>query len=292
MYKILTENTCDLSLEWLNSHDVGLLYLSTIVGDDVYNAENPLENGKFYQMLKEGAKPSTSQVNVDEAKKWFEEHINDADQFLYIGFASGLSGTVNSVQVAVSEILEKYPEKQIEIVDTQAASASEGLLVVRAVQMRDEGKSFEEVTAWVRKYSPAALTLFTVDDLMDLWRGGRVKKSSAIIGNLAGIKPILYMDDDGKIQTAEKIRGRKKALTTLVDYLEELGEPYKEENEKMIVIAHGDALEDAEFLKNEVETRLGYHNFMITNVGPIIGTHTGASIIVLSGFGKARTKQA
>ena len=151
MYKILTENTCDLSLEWLRSHDVGLLYLSTIVGDTVYNAENPLDNKKFYQMLKEGAKPSTSQVNVDEAKKWFEEHINETDQFLYIGFASGLSGTVNSVKVAVSEILEKYPDKQIEIVDTQTASASEGLMVVRAVQMRDEGKSFEEVTAWVRE---------------------------------------------------------------------------------------------------------------------------------------------
>ena len=290
MYKILTENTCDLSLEWLNAHDVGLLYLSTIVGDTVYNAENPLDNREFYRMLKEGAKPSTSQVNVDEAKKWFEEHIEEADQFLYIGFASGLSGTVNSVKVAVSEILEKYPDKQIEIVDTQTASASEGLMVVRAVQMRVEGKSFEEVTAWVRKYSPLACTLFTVDDLMDLWRGGRVKKSSAIVGNLAGIKPILYLDDAGKIQTAEKIRGRKKALTTLVDYLEELGEPYKGENGEMIVIAHGDALEDAEFLKNEIETRLGYHHFMITNVGPIIGTHTGASIIVLACFGKARTR--
>ena len=290
MFKIVTENTCDLSLEWLRAHDVGLLYLSTIVGDDVYNAENPLDNKDFYRMLKEGAKPSTSQVNVDEAKKWFEEHINDTDQFLYIGFASGLSGTVNSVTVAVSELKEKYPDKEIAVIDTQTASASEGLMVMRAVQMRDEGKSFEEVAAWVREYSPKACTLFTVDDLMDLWRGGRVKKSSAIVGNLAGIKPILYLDDDGKIQTAEKIRGRKKALMTLVDYLEELGETYKAENEKMLVIAHGDAEGDAELLKNEIETRLGYHNFMITNVGPIIGAHTGASIIVLSCFGKARTK--
>ncbi|MBR3518240.1 MAG: DegV family protein [Lachnospiraceae bacterium] len=288
MFKIVTENTCDLSLEWLRAHDVGLLYLSTIVGDAVYNAENPLDNKDFYRMLKEGAKPSTSQVNVDEAKKWFEEHINDTDQFLYIGFASGLSGTVNSVTVAVSELKEKYPDKQIEIVDTQAASASEGLLVVRAVQMRDEGKSFEEVTAWVREYSPKACTLFTVDDLMDLWRGGRVKKSSAIVGNLAGIKPILYLDDSGKIQTAEKIRGRKKALSTLVEYLEVLGEEYRDENEQMLVIAHGDAEEDAEYVKKEVEEKLGYKNFMITNVGPIIGTHTGASLVVLAFFGKDR----
>ena len=288
MYKILTENTCDLSLEWLNSHDVGLLYLSTILGDTVYNAENPLDNKKFYQMIKEGAKPSTSQVNVDEAKKWFEEHINETDQFLYIGFASGLSGTVNSVKVAVSEIQEKYPDKQIEIVDTQTASASEGLMVVRAVQMREEGKSFEEVTKWVREYSPKACTLFTVDDLMDLWRGGRVKKSSAIVGNLAGIKPILYLDDGGKIQTGEKIRGRKKALSTLVEYLEVLGEEYRAENEQMLVIAHGDAEEDAEYVKKEVEEKLGYKNFMITNVGPIIGTHTGASLVVLAFFGKDR----
>ncbi len=288
MFKIVTENTCDLSLEWLRAHDVGLLYLSTIVGDTVYNAENPLDNKDFYRMLKEGAKPSTSQVNVDEAKKWFEEHINDTDQFLYIGFASGLSGTVNSVTVAVSELKEKYPDKEIAVIDTQTASASEGLMVMRAVQMRDEGKSFEEVAAWVREYSPKACTLFTVDDLMDLWRGGRVKKSSAIVGNLAGIKPILYLDDSGKIQTAEKIRGRKKALSILVEYLEVLGEEYRAENEQMLVIAHGDAEEDAEYVKKEVEEKLGYKKFMITNVGPIIGTHTGASLVVLAFFGKAR----
>ena len=288
MFKIVTENTCDLPLEWLEKNGVGLLYLSTIVGETVYNATNPLNNKDFYRMLKEGAKPSTSQVNVDEAKSWFEAHIDQADQFLYIGFASGLSGTVNSVQVAVSEIREKYPNKQIEIVDTQAASASEGLLVVRAVQMQQEGKSFEEVTAWVREYSPRACTIFTVDDLMDLWRGGRVKKSSAIVGNLAGIKPILYVDMDGKIQTGDKIRGRKKALTTLVDYMETLAEEFRAENEPMIVIAHGDVEEDAEFVRKEVEERLGYHNFMITNAGPIIGAHTGASIVVLSFFGKDR----
>lgn len=288
MFKIVTENTCDLQLDWLEEHGVGVLYLSTIVGDTVYNAENPINSKDFYRLLKEGVKMSTSQVNVGEAKKWFEEHIDDADEFIYVGFASGLSGTVNSVRIAVEEILEEHPGKRIEVIDTQTASASEGLMVYRTVMMRDAGKSFEETVAWVKEYSPKACTIFTVDNLMDLWRGGRVKKSSAIVGTLAGIKPILYADADGKLQTAEKVRGRKKALTTLVDYMEELAEPYRAENEPMIVITHGDVLEDAEFVKKEVEERLGYHNFVISNVGPIIGTHTGASLVVLSFFGKDR----
>ncbi|MBR1471172.1 MAG: DegV family protein [Lachnospiraceae bacterium] len=288
MYKIVTENTCDLQLDWLAAHEVGVLYLSTIVENTVYNAENPIDSKDFYRMLREGVKPSTSQVNVDEAKKYFEAHIDDADAFLYIGFASGLSGTVGSVTVAINELREKYPEKRFEVIDTQTASASEGLMVCRAVQMRDEGRSLDEVAAWVREFSPKACTIFTVDNLFDLWRGGRVKKSSAFVGTLAGIKPILYLDDEGKIQTAEKIRGRKKALNTLVDYMEELAEPYRAENEPMIVITHGDVPEDAEYVKNEVEKRLGYKHFTISNVGPIIGTHTGASLVVLSFFGTKR----
>jgi DegV family protein with EDD domain len=288
MFQIVTENTCDMEMSWLKEHQVGLLYLSTIIGEDVYNADHPLDNKEFYRMLAAGAKPSTSQVNPEEATEYFENHISEADEFLYIGFASGLSGTVGSVRVAVEELREKYPEKRIEVIDTQCASAGEALMVYHAVRLRDEGKTLDETADWIRKYAPHVVHAVTVDSLHDLWRGGRVSRSSAVVGDLVGIKPIIYVDDAGKLVVAEKIRGRKKALNTLVDYMDALAGEYRDLNETLVTITHGDVPEDAEDVKEQIRERFGLNHFMITNAGPIIGAHTGPTLVIVSFFGKER----
>lgn len=165
---------------------------------------------EFYKMLSEGAKPSTSQINPENAWEYFEEHINDADEFLYIGLSSGLSGTVASVASAAAEVMEKYPSKKIEVVDSLSGSLGEGLLVWHAARLRDEGRSFEETAAWCRENAKHCLLAITVDNLFDLWRGGRVSRSSAILGTLASVKPFIIVDDEGKLQVTKKLRGRKK----------------------------------------------------------------------------------
>ncbi|MBR1852167.1 MAG: DegV family protein [Lachnospiraceae bacterium] len=289
MFKIITDNGSDLTKEWMAENNVDCLYLSTILdGEVIADKDKELSAADFYQMLSDGAKPSTSQINPDQAREYFTEHINDADEFLFIGISSGLSGTVGSVRTGVAEVLEAHPDKKIEVVDSLTASLGEGLVVWYAVKMRDEGKSLEETTKWLNDNVQHFLLSFTVDNLFDLWRGGRVSKTSAIVGTLASVKPFLIVDPEGKLTVPKKLRGRKKSLAYLVESLElHKGNEY-EGNKEMIMICHGNVPEDAAYVKQLLEEKFGYKNFYMSNVGPMIGTHTGASLVVLSFMGDSR----
>ncbi len=288
MYKIVTDNGSDLPKSYLEENDIGCMYLSTILNREVIAGKDKYLSARdFYRMLSEGAKPSTSQINPEDAKSWFDEHINDSDEFLYIGLSSGLSGTVGSVTLGVREILEKYPGKKIEIVDSLAASIGQGLAVCHAVRMRNEGRSLSETADWLRKNTLNFNTTFTVDNLFDLWRGGRLSKSSAVLGTLIAVKPFMKIDNEGKLIVDRKLRGRKKALDHLVDNMEAQLGSHKDEN-FIIGICHGDCEEDAKYVEKLVTERFGITNFITSNVGPMIGTHTGASLVVLSFLGEGR----
>lgn len=289
MFKIITDNGSDLTKEWMAANDVDCLYLSTILnGKVIADKDIDLAAADFYQMLSQGAKPSTSQINPEQAREYFTEHINDADEFLYVGISSGLSGTVGSVRTGVAEVLEAYPNKKIEVVDSLTASLGEGLVVWYAVKMRNEGKSLEETAKWLNDNVQHFLLSFTVDNLFDLWRGGRVSRTSAIVGTLASVKPFLIVDPEGKLTVPQKLRGRKKSLAYLVESLKlHKGTEYAGNND-MIMICHGNVPEDAEYVKQMLEEQYGYKNFYMSNVGPMIGTHTGSSLVVLSFMGDGR----
>ncbi|MCR5119356.1 MAG: DegV family protein [Lachnospiraceae bacterium] len=289
MFKIVTDNGSDLPKDWLQENEVGCIYLSTILDGKVISGKNvELSAPDFYGMLAQGAKPSTSQVNPEQAREYFEEHIDEADEFLYLGLASGLSGTVGSVRNGVSEVLENHPDKKIIVVDTQTASLGQGHLVWHAVRMRNEGKSLEEVAQWVEENKLHFLLAFTVDNLFDLWRGGRVSKASAVIGTLASVKPYLIIDDNGKLVVPKKLRGRKKSLAYLVEAMHEHKATDYAENNDMIMICHGNVPDDAAYVKELIKQEFGYENFLESNVGPMIGTHTGASLVVISYMGDKR----
>ncbi len=288
MFKIITDNGSDLPVSFMQENEIGCMYLSTILDGEIINGKDvQLPAPEFYKMLSEGAKPSTSQINPDDAKEYFEAHINEADEFLYIGLSSGLSGTVGSVKIAVEEIKEKYPDKKIEVVDSLSGSLGEGLIVWYAVKFRKEGKSFEETAKWCRENAKSCLLAITVDNLFDLWRGGRVSKSSAVLGTLVSIKPFIIIDDEGKLEVVKKIRGRKKALQYLVEHMEEHMGSRKAENQNMIMICHGNVPDDAAYVEELVHAA-GYKNTMISNAGPMIGTHTGASLVVIAYLGEKR----
>ena len=290
MFKIITDNGADLPVSYLRDNDVDCIYLSTILdGKIIAGKDLELSAQEFYGMLRDGAQPTTSQVNPADAEAYFEEHINEADEFLYIGLSSGLSGTVHSVANAVEEIREKYPAKKIEVVDSLTGSPGEGLLVCYAVSMRKEGKSLEETAAWLRDNAKHVLLAITVDNLFDLWRGGRVSRSSAVIGSLISIKPFIIVDNEGKLQVTKKIRGRKKSLDYLVDYMDEHMGSRRDDNKKIIVINHGNVPEDADYTAKKIRERFGFENIMIGNVGPMIGTHTGPSIVVVAFLGEERS---
>ena len=289
MFQIITDNGADLPKEWLTENQVDCLYLSTILdGKVIAGKDKELSAADFYKMLSEGAKPSTSQINPQEALEYFKERGNEVEEFLYVGLSSGLSGTFGSVKTGAEQYLEKHPEKKIELVDSLTGSMGEGLLVWYAVKLRNEGKSLQETAQWLQAHVQNCNLIFTVDNLFDLWRGGRLSKTSAVIGTLAGIKPVLIVNKEGKLVAAQKLRGRKKALSHLVDCMEQHKGGETLENKDMVMICHGNVPEDAEYVRKLVEERFGYKNFLMSNVGPMIGTHTGASLVVLTYLGDNR----
>lgn len=289
-FLIVTDSTADLPDEYLQEHSVKTMNLCYIIGGETYGGDTgkELEWKKFYEMLREGHMSTTSQVNPEEARKHFEEYLADgAKKILYLAFSSGLSGTYNSVRIAAEEMMEAHPDCKIIVIDTLSASLGEGLLVHHAVELRDSGKGLEETAEWIEKHVLNFVHMFTVDDLNHLYRGGRVSKTTAIIGTMAGIKPVLHVDNDGRLVAVGKVRGRKKSLLRLVDCMEEQMGSFKEQND-IIFISHGDALEDAEFVADEIKKRFGIDKFIINRVGPTIGAHTGTGVIALFFIGDVR----
>lgn len=289
MFKLVTDSTADLPVAYLQEHNVGCMPISYILDGVTYGKEKQLDWKEFYQMIRDGKLPTTSQINPSEAKEYFEEYIKTDKEILHLAFSSGLSGTYNNLRLAAEEVMEEHPGVKIRVVDSLCASMGEGLFVHKAVKMRDEGKSMEEVAEWLEKHVFNFVHIVAVDDLNHLHRGGRVSKTSAIVGTLAGIKPQIHVNNEGKLIVIDKIRGRKKALNSLVDYMgEKMGAWEQENKEDYIFISHADALEDAEYVKKLIQERFGMENFLINNIGPTIGAHTGCGTIALFFMGESR----
>lgn len=238
-------------------------------------------------MREEGKMPTTSQVNPQQYKEYFSEFLKESKNLLYISFSSGLSGSCQNAALAANELMEENDNCRIIVIDSKCASMGEGLFVYKAVQMQGKGMNMEETAKKLQELVPHLTHVFTVDDLNHLYRGGRVSKAAAVVGTIAGIKPILHVDDEGHLIPLNKIRGRKKSLNGLVDYMEEKVVGYLDRND-MVFISHGDAIEDAEYVKNEVEKRFGIKNFMLNHIGPTIGAHSGPGTIALFFEGSSR----
>ena len=259
--------------------------LKYIIEDATYDWDNPLPEHEFYDKMRAGSMPTTSQVNPDEAKAVFKTYIEQGYDILHIAFSSGLSGTCASARIAADELMEKYPDRKIVVVDSLCASLGEGLLVHKAVLMREAGKSLDEVAQWTEENKLFVCHNFTVDDLFHLHRGGRVSKATAILGTMINIKPVLHVDDEGHLVALSKVRGRKKSLNALVDRMEvQMGEF---EN-TTVAISHGDCLEDAQYVAELIRTRYGIQDIMINFVGPTIGAHAGPGVVALFFMGQPR----
>ena len=290
MFQITTDNTADLPVEYLQEHNIGCIPISYILDGVTYGGEKELDWKEFYRLMREDGKmPTTSQINPEEAKYFFEKMIQTEKEILHLAFSSGLSGTYNNMRLAAEEVMEEHPEVKIIVIDSLAASMGEGLFVQKAVKLRDEGKSMEETAEWLKAHALNVVHVFTVDDLFHLYRGGRVSKTSAVIGTLAAIKPKLHVDDEGHLIVIGKPRGRKKSLNALVDYMEEkMGSWLQENKDDYVFISHSDCLEDAEYVRDRIKERFGMEHFMINHIGPTIGAHTGTGTVALFFMGESR----
>lgn len=284
---ITTDNMADLPDSYIEERGLKIMSLSYMLEGKTYSEKDKLPVKEFYDKMRNGAMPTTSQVNPDEAKEVFEELLKEGKDVLHIAFSSGLSGSYNSARIAAEELIEEGAEGRVIVIDSLCASLGEGLLVHKALALKDEGKSLDEIADWLKDNRLHLCHNFTVDDLNHLYRGGRVSKTVAVLGTMINIKPILHVDDEGKLVPVGKVRGRKKSLITLVDNMEKQLGDYKDQND-IIFISHGDCEEDANFVADQIKDRFGIDSFLINYVGPTIGAHSGPGTVALFFMGEKR----
>lgn len=288
-YKIVTDSTADLPKDYIEKNDLGLMKLSYIFGEEEYSGETDRELSEkdFYNRVRAGELPTTAQVNPEQAKNVLEKYTKDYKDILVISFSSGLSGTAGSVKIAASELMEEDESLNIIVIDSLCASLGEGLLVHKAIKNKENGMSISENAEWIEAHKLNLVHCFTVDDLFHLYRGGRVNKGAAIVGSLINIKPVLHVDNEGHLINLFTVRGRKKALKSLVDYMDKHMGSYRDLND-IFFISHSDCKEDALYVANEIKERFGIESQLINYIGPTIGSHTGCGTVALFFMGDER----
>ena len=286
-YVITTDNNSDLPEKYFKDHGVGCMYLSYSMDGKNYTHENFLPEHEFYEAMRNGSMPTTAQVNPENAKTLLEPYLKEGKDILHIAFSSGLSGTYNSSRIAAEELMEDYPDRRIIVVDSLSASLGQGLLVWLAQQKKELGQTLEDVADWVEKNKLKMVHLFTVDDLNHLYRGGRVSRTTAIVGSMLNIKPVLHVDNEGKLTAIGKVRGRKKALQELVKLMDEKIGSFGADCDT-IFISHGDCEQDAQYVAAKVKEKYNIKNIIINQVGATIGAHSGPGTMALFFVGDVR----
>ena len=283
-YQIFTDATSDLNEDL---ETVKIIPMNVEIGDKeyVYGPQGNISCSEFYGLQKQGKYASTSQINVLEYEKYFEEALKEGKDVLYISFSSGMSGTYQTACLCKNELEESYPDNRIICIDSLCAAVGEGLLIKEVDKKKREGMSMDELVDWVENNKMNLCHWFTVDNFDHLKHGGRVSAVAATLGNTLNIKPLLRVDEEGKLRVVKKIRGRHKAMVAQVECIVKTWSP---EISKSVVIGHGDDLKAAEELKEYVENKLPDAEIYISDIGPIIGAHTGPGVMVLAFWGTGR----
>lgn len=269
--RIITDSACDLPKNIIDEYNIRVIPLLVYLENIEYLDGETLNPVDLFNGMRNGKVYKTAQIPPANFKEVFLEYAKKNESCIYIAFSSGLSGTYQSALMAKSEVLEEYPDFDLEIIDTKCASVGFGLVVYKAAKMAKEGKSKEEIVKAVKFYSEHMEHIFTVDDLEYLYRGGRVSRTAAFVGSLLNIKPILDVED-GKLVPIEKVRGRKKVLKRMIEIMEERGVDLANQT---IGICHGDDLEGAMKLKKMIKEKFGCEKFLINIIGCAIGAHSG-----------------
>ena len=284
-YQIITDSACDLPKAMLQQLNVSSFPLTVLFRGE--NLQDSVDEGlqEIYAGLRNGEATSTSAINPDGWASIIEPVLARGEDALVLAFSSGLSTTYQSAVIAADDLREKYPERKILVVDTLCAALGQGLLVWYTCKQRDAGMELEQLAAWVESNKLSVCHWVTVNDLMHLKRGGRINATTAVVGTMLQIKPIIHVNDEGKLISVGKARGRKAALQVLVDKMKELGEGF---DNHTVFITHGDCLEDGMMLKEMVLQQTEAKEVFVGNLGAVIGSHAGPGTLALFFLGKHR----
>lgn len=285
---IVTESTADLTQVLIDRFGITVIPMRFAFDDrEYYNYTDnrALSSDAFYQMLRDGRVSTTTAVNVSQFEEAFVPILERGENILYLGFSSGLSSTFGTAVMVAQQLRERYPARRIEVIDTLAASMGEGLLVCLAAMQQQGGADLDQVANWVRAHISKLSHWFTVDDLLYLYRGGRVNALTAHVGTALGIKPILHVDGAGHLIPMAKIRGRKQSIEALAEKLKALG---RDVEQQMIFIGHADAADAAEYLAGLVKAEFPSVEIQVGTIGPVVGSHTGPGALTLFFLGHHR----
>ena len=287
-FEIITDSSANLTDSLIEKYDLKIISLSYFIGEEEYLSYKEgvkTDYSEFYARIRKKEEARTSLANYEECMRVLRPIAESGRDILYIGFSSALSGTFQNVSNCMQELRTKHPDQKLLCVDSLSASMGEGLLVYHALELAQRGATIEETLEWVENHKMNICQWFTVDDLFFLKRGGRLSGAAALAGSLLEIKPILHIDEEGRLVMVSKVKGRKKSLNALIEHMEETVVKIKPQK---IFIAHGDCLEDAQYLADGIKEKLGLEDIEINYVAPVIGVHSGPGTIALFYYGKTR----
>lgn len=287
-YVIMTDSCSDMPVRFIEELDLLVIPLShTIGGREYFNYpdERELSFSDFYEMLRKERRSTTSAINTATFISYMEPILQSGKDLIYLAFSSALSATCSASESAAAELREKYPGRKVYIVDTLCASLGQGLLVYLTALEKKKGAAIDEARDFAEKTKPHLCHWFTVDDLHHLHSGGRISKTTAVFGTMLNIKPLLHVNDEGKLESVSKVRGIGGALKALADkFAADAINP----EEQTVFISHGDCPERAEELASMIKDRFPVKDIIINYIGPVIGSHSGPGTLAVFFLGKKR----
>lgn len=277
---IITDSCSDLPLWYVEQRNIPIINFTFNFKEKEYKDDlgQSISYSDFYNAVRKGGMPTTSQINSQVFMDFFEKYIKQDISIIYLCFSSALSGTYNNALLARQMLLEKYPNADINIIDTKSASMGQGLLVHYALDLLNQGASKQEIIDWVEANKLKLAHWFTVEDLGHLKRGGRLSGAAAFVGTVLNVKPVLHVDNEGRLVPVVKAKGRKKSLKTLFEKMEAT---IVEPENQTIFISHGDSIDDAYYLAAMIKEKFTVKDIVINHIGPVIGSHSGPGTIAL-----------
>ena len=287
-YQIFTDATADFADElFFGLPNLEIIPMEVMIGGGVYTygPNGNLTVNQFYKMQREGAFASTSQISPETYRPSFEKFLEAGQDVIYFGFSSGMSGTMNSAFICKQELEEEYPERKIICIDTLCGSVGLAFLVVEALKRQSQGMGIEELATWANAVRLKVCHWFTVDTFEHLKHGGRVSNVAAVAGSVLNIKPLLHVDEEGKLKVVEKPRGHKAALKSTLSKMEA---GWNSDMGNFILVGHGDSPERAQECKEKILAHFPYADVHLADIGPIIGAHTGPGMLAVIYWGENR----
>lgn len=289
-YQLVTDATCDMNLDLLERYHIKVIPMEVTMDDGRSFLHYPdfrnFSAGEFYSELRAGNYSKSTQISPQQFIDFFSPDLAAGLDILYICFSSQLSGTYQSALLSKDELLARFPGRRIEIIDSLCACSGEGVFALQSgINKYERGMSLEENVSWLEENRLRVAHYFTVGDLSFLHKGGRVSATTAVVGTALNIKPMLIVDEEGKLAVVGRVRGRRAAMQRLLDMTMQTIEDAREQT---LYVGHADCLDDAILLKQMVENAIACKEVVITGIGPVIGTHTGPSLLCLLSWGRGR----